>query len=151
MKGIWFLHNATTTTAQHLLTWSGPHTLGFIPMWEGVVQLLWWCCKSIIFLNEKTWKRKNLNIRDKSHVQKPYVFPSSHFFIFFSLRWLLSLFYSFATLLYRVKKNLSASYISFFSCFVFFYVGLNNAYSNSTIYYTFQLNILHIGHHLLVI
>jgi hypothetical protein len=26
-----------------------PHTLDFIPIWKNVVQLLWWCCKSIIF------------------------------------------------------------------------------------------------------
>jgi hypothetical protein len=48
-RGIWFLHNTTTTTTQHLFTWgwalhTGPHS-----MWGGVVQLLWWCCKSIIF------------------------------------------------------------------------------------------------------
>jgi len=49
-NGIWFLHNTTTTTTQHLLTWGwAPHT-ELHPMWRSVVQLLWWCCKSIIFL-----------------------------------------------------------------------------------------------------
>jgi len=39
--GIWFLYNTNTTTVQQL----GP-TL----MWGVIIQLLYWCCKSNIFL-----------------------------------------------------------------------------------------------------
>jgi hypothetical protein len=42
-SGIWFLYNTNTTTVQQPLTWL---TL----MWGVVVQLLYWCCKSNIFL-----------------------------------------------------------------------------------------------------
>jgi hypothetical protein len=88
--GIWFLHNATTTTAQHLLTWSGPHTLGFIPMWEGVVQLLWWCCKSIIFLkfnqlliSSSGWKGSMSKFAYLCEVTRAYILAP--FFSFFLL------------------------------------------------------------------
>jgi hypothetical protein len=46
---IWFLHNTTTSSVQHPLTWEWTPHIGSHPMWEGVVHLLWCCCKSIIF------------------------------------------------------------------------------------------------------
>jgi hypothetical protein len=45
-----------TTSPQQLYNTSshggGPHTLGPTHMWGDVVQLLWWCCKSISFQNK---------------------------------------------------------------------------------------------------
>jgi hypothetical protein len=78
----------------------GPHTLGPTHMWGDVVQLLWWCCKSIIFL-KKSW--------EKYMVLKICVFHMLRDICITLLEWFVAncykLIYSWFLFMYYVKKE----------------------------------------------